>query len=108
MEDAHPSVSLQEWLRAHSNANVKVVMADHPAAGTDWQAQDGWGWIFKAWFHSWRESRQAEEAIRTEGWDPKFWGRKLRVHPADGYDGQRLVEFVLARWPKARIQLRND
>jgi hypothetical protein len=26
----------------------------------------------------------------------------------DGHDGQRLADFVIGRWPDARIQLRND
>jgi hypothetical protein len=49
--------------------------------------------------------------IVAEGWEPesKIWGRKVRVGVKDGHDGQRLAEFVLARWPEVRkIQLRND
>jgi hypothetical protein len=90
------------------NPNVMVVLADEPAPGTDWRAQEGWGWIFKAWFRTWGEARQARAAIRAEGWEPEFWGRKLRVGVADGHDGQRLADFVIARWPNVRIQLRND
>lgn len=109
MEGAQ-SNPLQEWLVGLRPTSVKVVMPDIPAPGTDWQAQDGYGWIFKAWFRSRKESRDAEEAIRGEGWGPlrARWGRKVRVLPTDGYDGQRLAEFVVARWPEARIQLRND
>jgi hypothetical protein len=96
------------WQEQHPN--VTVVLADEPAAGTDWRDQEGWGWIFKVWFRTRGESRQAWEAIRAEGWEPepKGWGRKVRVGVSDGYDGQRLADFVLARWPEVRIQLRND
>jgi hypothetical protein len=44
------------WQEQHPN--VMVVLADQPAAGTDWRDQDGWGWIFKAWFRTWSESRK--------------------------------------------------
>jgi hypothetical protein len=49
--------------------------------GTDWRDQEGWGWIFKAWFRTRAESRQAWEAIKAEGWEiePKSWARKVRV-----------------------------
>jgi len=97
------------WQEQHPN--VIVVLAKEPASGTDWRDQQGWGWIFKAWFRTLGESRQAWEAIRAEGWQPesKIWGRKVRVGVEDGHDGQRLSEFVLARWPEVRkIQLRND
>ena len=96
------------WQEQHPN--VMVVLADEPAAGSDWRDQDGWGWIFKVWFRTRGESRQAWEAIRAEGWEPepKVWGRKVRVGVSDGHDGQRLADFVLARWPEVRIQLRND
>jgi hypothetical protein len=68
------------------------------------------GWIFKAWFRTRDESRQAWETIKAEGWEvePKFWGRKVRVGVSDGQDGQRLADFAMARWPEVRIQLRND
>jgi hypothetical protein len=94
------------WQEQHPN--VMVVLADRPAVGTDWRAQEGWGWIFKAWFRTWSESREARDAMRAEGWGPAFWGRKLRVSVADGYEGQRLADFTMARWPNVRIQLRND
>jgi hypothetical protein len=96
------------WQEQHPS--VMVLLADEPAPGTDWRDQEGWGWIFKAWFRTRAESRQAWEAIKEEGWEiePKSWTRKVRVGVSDGHDGQRLAEFVLARWPGVRIQLRND
>lgn len=100
MEDA------DRWQSEHPN--VSVVLSDRPARGEDWRAQTGWGWIFKVWFRSWRDSRQAMRAIREQGWRRSFWGRKIRVSVADGYDGQKLADFVLSRWADARIQLRND
>ncbi len=100
MHDAH------RWLNQH--ANVTVVFPDRPAPGSDWRAEEGYGWIFKAWFRTWGESRQAMEAIRAEGWEPKFWGRKIRVPIDDGFDGYRLADLVIARWPEVRIQLRCD
>jgi hypothetical protein len=36
------------WQEQHPN--VTVVFADEPVAGIDWRDQEGWGWIFKAWF----------------------------------------------------------
>lgn len=97
---------MERW-RAQG-ANVKIVLADRPPAGEDWWAQKGWGWIFKAWFRTWSDSREAMSAIRAEGWEPSFWGRKIRVGVGDGYDGRKLADFVLARWPNARVQIRND
>jgi hypothetical protein len=96
------------WQEQHPN--VMVMLADEPAPRTDWRDQEGWGWIFKAWFRTRAESRQAWEAIKAEGWEiePKSWGRKVRVGVSDGRDGQMLAEFVIARWPEVRIQLRND
>jgi hypothetical protein len=96
------------WQEQHPN--VMVMLADEPAPGTDWRDQEGWGWIFKAWFRTRAELRQAWEAIKAEGWEiePKSWRRKVRVGVSDGRDGQRLAEFVIARWPEVRIQLRND
>jgi hypothetical protein len=96
------------WQEEHPN--VTVMLAKEPAPRTDWRNQEGWGWIFKAWFPTLRESRQAWEAIRAEGWKPesKLWGRKVRVGVSDGHDGQKLADFVMARWPNVRIQLRND
>lgn len=96
------------WQEQHPN--VTVVLADRPSEGSDWRAEEGWGWIFKAWFRTRGDSRQAIEAIRAEGWEPepRFWGRNVRVAVTDGYDGQRLADFVIARWPDVRIQLRND
>jgi hypothetical protein len=100
MEDA------DRWQSEHPN--VKIVLADRPSAEEDWRAQEGWGWIFKVWFRTWGESRDAMKEIRAQGWEPSFWGRKIRVTVPDGYDGQKLADFVLGRWPDARIQLRND
>jgi hypothetical protein len=87
---------------------VKIVLVDRPEPGVDWRTEEGWGWIFKAWFRNWTESRDAMKVIAAAGWEPKFWGRKVRVHVKDGYDGERLTALVKDRWPKARIQLRND
>ena len=87
---------------------VDIILVDRPESGADWRAEQGWGWIFKAWFRSWGEARVAMHAIAAAGWAPKFWGRKIRVGVKDGYDGERLVAFVSERWPRARIQLRND
>ncbi len=92
----------------HEHPNVTVILADRPAPTDDWRAQQGHGWIFKVWLRTWGESREAMASIAGEGWKPKFWGRKIRVVVEDGYDGQRLADFVIARWPHARIQLRND
>jgi hypothetical protein len=94
------------WQDEHPN--VTVVLAERPPPAADWRAQAGHGWIVKVWFRTWSESREALRAIRAEGWKPKFWGRKLRAAVTDGYDGQRLADFVLASWPDARIQLRKD
>jgi hypothetical protein len=68
MDEADP------WQEQHPN--VMVMLADAPAPGTDWRDQEGWGWIFKAWFRTRAESRQAWEAINAEGWEiePKSWG----------------------------------
>ena len=49
------------WQAQHPN--VMVVLADEPASGTDWRDQEGWGWIFKAWFRTRAESRQAWEGF---------------------------------------------
>ncbi len=96
---------LTQWLEQHPQ--VLVVLPDEPNG--DWRAQAGYGWIFKAWFGSWRQSWAAREAIREAGWDARYWGRKLRVTVTDGYDGEKLTEFVLGRYPSARrIQLRCD
>jgi hypothetical protein len=72
------------WQEKHPN--VMVVLAGEPAPGTDWRDQEGWGWIFKAWFRTRAESRQAWEAIKAEGWEiePKSWGRKVRVGSMTG------------------------
>jgi hypothetical protein len=99
---------LRGWSKEYPNAQTSVGLADSPSVGEDWRTQTGWGWIFKVWFRTWRQSWQALQALRAEGWEPSFWGRKLRVSIEDGYEGQRLIDFVLARWPDARIQLRND
>jgi hypothetical protein len=93
------------WLIEHSK--VSVTLPDRPAG--DWRDEPGYGWILKVWFRTWRQSRAASDAIRDAGWDAKFWGRKLRVTVSDGYDGQKLGEFILDRWPDVRgIQLRCD
>ena len=93
------------WLGEHPK--VTVFFPDRPEA--DWRTVTGYGWIAKFWFRSWAESRAAKAAMRDAGWEPKFWGRKIRVAIRDGHDGQRLAEFVLARWPDVRrIQLRCD
>ncbi len=42
------------WQEQHPN--VMVVLAKDPAPGTDWRDQEGWGWIFKVWFPTLRES----------------------------------------------------
>jgi len=101
-----PDLDADRWVDQHPN--VTVVLPDRPPPGTDWRAQHGYGWILKAWFPTWRESRRAGQALRAEGRAPKFWGRKLRVPVTDGYDGQRLAESVIVRWPGVRIQLRCD
>ena len=87
---------------------MKTVWPDRPPAGTDWRSVEGYGWIFKAWFRTWGESRKAIVAIRAAGFEPKFWGRKVRVPVADGFEGARLVDVFLETWPRPRIQLRND
>ena len=88
---------------------MKTVWPDVPPAGTDWRSVEGYGWIFKAWFRNWGESRRAMDALREAGFESTFWGRKIRVHDvADGFEGARLVDVVLESWPDARIQLRND
>jgi len=95
----------ERWLDEHPT--VHVFLADKPES--DWRREDsGYGWIFKAWFRSWTESRRAVEAIRDAGFDPKFWGRKVRVLVTDGYEGQKVANIVLERWPNAKIQIRND
>src|SRR4051812_24684536 len=83
------------WQEQHSN--VMVVLAREPAPGSDWRDQEGWGWIFKAWFRSRAEWRQAREAIEAEGWeiDAWSWGRKVRVEVNDGHEGQRLAASSL-------------
>jgi hypothetical protein len=58
---------------------VESTLADRPEPGADWKAEQGWGWIFKAWFRSWPQSRETMKVIAAAGWEPKFWGRKLRV-----------------------------
>lgn len=93
------------WLREHPT--VDVFLPDRPEG--DWRTEEGWGWIAKIWFRTWRDSRAAMKAIREAGWEPKLWGRKVRVDIRDGYDGQRLAELVLERWPDVRkIELRCD
>jgi hypothetical protein len=93
------------WLDEHPQ--VKVVLPDRPEG--DWRSEEGYGWIFKVWFQTWSQSWAARNALREAGWDAKYWGRKVRVTPSDGYDGEKLTEFVLSRWPKVRqIQLRCD
>jgi hypothetical protein len=94
-----------QWLRQHPN--VAVVLRERPEG--DWRAQAGWGWIAKIRFRSWRDSRAASDAISEQGWKVTRWGRKVRVGIEDGYDGQKLADFVLARWPEVpKIQLRCD
>jgi hypothetical protein len=93
------------WLREHPK--VEVTLPDRPNG--DWRDQTGYGWIAKVWFRTLGEARTAKAAIRSEGWAPGSLGRKVRVGVNDGRDGQRLVEFVLERWPDVRrIQLRCD
>jgi hypothetical protein len=93
------------WLADHPK--VAVTFPNRPSG--DWRLEEGYGWIFKAWFRTWAESRAAMKAISEAGWQPNFWGRKIRVSVRDGYDGQKLAEFVLDRWPHVRrIQLRCD
>jgi len=93
------------WL--HEHPKVEVTLPDRPEG--DWRAEMGYGWIAKVWFRTRSEARAAKAAIRSEGWTAGSLGRKVRVSVSDGHDGQRLVEFVLARWPKVRrIQLRCD
>lgn len=90
--------------------NVSIILADKPAPDADWRAAEGYGWIFKAWFGSSAEASEAHAAITDAGWkpEPRRWGRKVRVGAADGFDGEKLIRFVSARWPGARVQLRND
>ncbi len=93
------------WLGDHSQ--VEVTLPDRPKG--DWRAEEGYGWIAKFWFRSWGEARTAKTAISSEGWKAGSLGRKIRIGVSDGHDGQRLVEFVLERWPDVRrIQLRCD
>ena len=93
------------WLSDHPK--VDVFFPDRPEG--DWRAEAGYGWIAKVWFDTWTESREAKGTIRDEGWELECWGRKIRVGVRDGYDAQRLAEFVLERWPGvSRIQLRCD
>ena len=93
------------WLREHPQ--VEVTLPDRPEG--DWRDATGYGWIFKVWFRTRGDARTAKAAIRGEGWSPGSLGRKIRVGVSDGRDGQRLVEFVLERWPDVRrIQLRCD
>jgi len=96
---------LTEWL--HRHPRVSVVLPDEPE--DDWRGEPGYGWIFKAWFGGWRQAWAARGLMREAGWDAKYWGRKIRVHVSDGYDGEKLAEFVLDRSPSVRrIQLRCD
>jgi hypothetical protein len=93
------------WLGDHPQ--VEVTLPDRPKG--DWRDEEGYGWIAKFWFRSWSEARTAKTAIGSEGWEAGSLGRKIRVGVSDGHDGQRLVEFVLERWPDVRqIQLRCD
>ena len=94
------------WLQDHPM--VDTYFPDRPEG--DWRAEKGWGWIAKVWFRDWAASREARAVVGDAGWEPKFWGRKLRVGVSDGYDAQRLAQFVLDRWPNEvrRIQLRCD
>ena len=93
------------WLREHPS--VEVTLPDRPEG--DWRDQTGYGWIAKFWFRSLRDARTAKTEIDREGWMPGSFGRKIRVSVTDGRDGQKLVEFVLERWPDVRrIQLRCD
>jgi hypothetical protein len=93
------------WLREHPN--VEVALPDRPHG--DWRAEEGYGWIAKIWFHTWRDALAAKAVIADEGWEPKFWGRKIRVSVKDGHDAQRLANVVLDHAPDVRqIQLRSD
>src|SRR5947207_9950669 len=86
---------------------VSVTLPDRPDG--DWREEQGYGWIVKVWFRTWGQSKAARDAIQEAGWEPKFWGRKIRVEVSDGYEGQRLTQFVLDRWPNVSlIQLRCD
>jgi hypothetical protein len=104
----HPSRVDSEgdrWLRDHPE--VEVTLPGRPEG--DWRAEEGYGWIAKVWFRTWRDARTAKAAIRSEGWTAGSLGRKVRVGVTDGRDGQRLAEFVLERWSDLRrIQLRCD
>jgi hypothetical protein len=93
------------WLREHPT--VEVTTPGRPEG--DWRDEVGYGWIAKVWFRTWRDARTAKADIESEGWTPGSLGRKVRVGVGDGHDGQKLVEFVLERWPDVRrIQLRCD
>jgi hypothetical protein len=93
------------WLREHPT--VEVTTPGRPEG--DWRDEVGYSWIAKFWFRTWRDARTAKTDIEREGWTPGSLGRKVRVGVGDGYDGQKLVEFVLERWPDVRrIQLRCD
>ena len=89
-------------------ANVKVALADWPKDGEDWRTLPGYGWIFKVWFRRRADARVAAGVIGEELYEPRRFGRKIRVAIKDGHDGQRLADLLLARWPDARIQIRND
>lgn len=86
----------EEWLRAHPK--VSVMLPARPEG--DWRTEQGYGWIAKLWFRTWGDSRAAITVLRAAGWEPTIRGRKVRVYVTDGFDGQRLAELVLQRWPK--------
>jgi hypothetical protein len=108
--DARPGILCEvdegdRWLREHPK--VEITLPDQPRG--DWRVEEGYGWIAKIWFLTWREAVAAKTAIEAEGWEAKFWGRKIRIHVNDGFDAQRLADVVLDRWPDVRqIQLRCD
>lgn len=93
------------WLR--ERPTVEVTTPGRPEG--DWRDEVGYGWIAEFWFRTWKDARAAKAEIEREGWTPGSLGRKVRVGVSDGRDGQKVVEFVLERWPNVRrIQLRCD
>jgi hypothetical protein len=106
--ERHPSrvdTDPDRWLS--EQPKVAAVFPDQSEG--DWRAETGFGWVAYVWFRTRAESRAAKLAIREEGREAVSWGRKIRVSVSDGYDAQRLAEFVLNRWPEVhRIQLRCE